>query len=142
MTAFDEQLLQEYHRALHEMVLGNAGVYKAMYSERDDVTLANPFGTIAHGRAAVEARLEVGASHFTDGRATGFDRIASHESGELACLVEIERCESKIAGAGEVTPIALRVTSVFRLEDGAWKLIHRHADPAVTERLGAGAVQP
>ena len=30
---------------------------------------------------------------------------------------------------GEATEMTLRVTEVFRLEDGTFKLVHRHADP-------------
>jgi ketosteroid isomerase-like protein len=33
-----------------------------------------------------------------------------------------------------VVPLAVRVTSVFRLEVGSWKLVHRHADPITTPR--------
>ena len=36
--------LEEYHRAGHEITNGNPEVYKTLYSRRDDVTLANPFG--------------------------------------------------------------------------------------------------
>lgn len=31
---------------------------------------------------------------------------------------------------GQPAEMTLRVTEVFRLEDGAFKLVHRHADPA------------
>jgi ketosteroid isomerase-like protein len=30
--------------------------------------------------------------------------------------------------------VAVRVTSVYRLESGGWKLVHRHADPITTPR--------
>jgi ketosteroid isomerase-like protein len=50
-------------------------------------------------------------------------------SGDLAYTVTIERSEARVSGAGSVAPMALRVTHVFRKEDGVWKLVHRHADP-------------
>ena len=42
--------LEEYHRAGHEITNGNPEVYKTLYSRRDDVTLANPFGPPAPDR--------------------------------------------------------------------------------------------
>jgi hypothetical protein len=35
----------------------------------------------------------------------------------------------KVAGAEEHSPSSLRVTTIFRREDGDWKIAHRHADP-------------
>ena len=37
-----------------------------------------------------------------------------------------------VGQAPERQTVALRVTSVFRVEDGAWRLVHRHADPQAT----------
>lgn len=44
-------------------------------------------------------------------------------------MVEVESGEAKVAGSAEMTKISVRVTSLFRFEDGNWKLVHRHADP-------------
>jgi ketosteroid isomerase-like protein len=49
-------------------------------------------------------------------------------SGDLAYTVTIERSETRVSGAESVAPMVLRVTHIFRKEDGVWKLVHRHAD--------------
>jgi ketosteroid isomerase-like protein len=61
---------------------------------------------------------------------------------DLAFTLEIERFEAKIAGSDEFSPVALRVTSIFRLEDGSWKLLHRHADPITTLLPAQSVIQP
>lgn len=47
----------------------------------------------------------------------------------FALLVEVERHNVRMAGGREIVPLALRVTTVFRPEDGTWKVLHRHANP-------------
>ena len=137
----DEALLEQYHGALSAIINGDPDVYKVMMSERDDVTLANPFGPVARGRAAVEERLERAAMNYADGELRGFEQIAKYETSELAYLVEIERFEAKVGGAEEAASIALRVTSIFRFEDDAWKVVHRHADPITSERSAESVLQ-
>jgi ketosteroid isomerase-like protein len=56
-------------------------------------------------------------------------------SGDLAFTVAIERQEEVRLGDQEKpAPRALRVTQIFRQEDGAWKLLHRHADPLIEKK--------
>jgi ketosteroid isomerase-like protein len=141
VAGLDEQLLEQYHRALGEIINGKPDGYKAMLSQRDDVTLANPFGPVARGRAAVEERLERAAANYTDGEVTGFDQIAKYETPELAYLVEVERYKAKVGGREELAQLALRVTSILRPEDDGWKVVHRHADPITTERPAESVLQ-
>jgi ketosteroid isomerase-like protein len=37
--------------------------------------------------------------------------------------------------------MALRVTHIYRIEDGAWKLVHRHADPLINKTAPATVLQ-
>ena len=37
-------------------------------------------------------------------------------------------------GSDEIAPVSLRVTTVFRREDGEWRIVHRHADPITSPR--------
>ncbi len=123
--------IQKYHEALDEFVKGNPEPMKLLFSMQEDITLANPFGGIKHGRQQVATGLEKAASFFKDGEAIGFQTIAKYVTTELGSIIEIETYRAKVSGRPEVIPIAIRVTSLFRPEDGVWKVIHRQADPLV-----------
>ena len=126
--------LDEYHRAGREITNGNPDVYKALYSRRDDATLANPFGPPARGWTEVSAMLDRAAGHYRDGEAAGFENVSTVIGADLAYTVEIERYRARVGGATEMTPVSVRVTTVFRREDGVWKVVHRHGDPITTTR--------
>jgi ketosteroid isomerase-like protein len=126
-----EGAIQEARAALEMIVKGDAEGYKALLSESEEVTLANPFGGIAHGRNEVVETLERAASNFRDGHTTGFEKIEWLVTRDLAYTIEIERFIAKVGGSSDLSDIALRVSCVYRLEDGAWRLLHRHADPRV-----------
>lgn len=136
-----DEFLQQYHRALDAFFGGDAAPAKQVYSHREDVTLANPFGPVVSGWAQVEPTMESAASHYSDGRASGFETIARYVTPELAYLVEIERFEAKVGGSEQIASGAIRVTSVLRPEDGSWRVVHRHADPITTARPPTSVVQ-
>jgi ketosteroid isomerase-like protein len=122
-------MIEKYHQALGELVKGNPDAATAMFSHREDVTLANPFGPVTCGWKSVVETAQRAASRYREGEVTSFEEVAKHVTAHLAYIVEVERYKAKIGGRNDITPVALRVTSIFRLEDGVWKLIHRHADP-------------
>ena len=132
--ALDEQLLARYHDALGQLINGNPDGYKSLFSRGEDVTLANPFGPAVRGWASVERTVDRAAANYAGGRVSGFEEVSRYETTELAYLVEMERFEARVGEAPEPSPVALRVTSIFRPEDGTWKLVHRHADPITSQR--------
>jgi ketosteroid isomerase-like protein len=133
--------LEEYHRAGHEITNGNPEVYKTLYSRRDDVTLANPFGPPARGWSEVSATLDRAAENYRDGEVVGFENISTLIAPDLAYTVEIERYRARVGGGAEIVPVAVRVTTIFRNEDGAWKVTHRHADPITAPRPPESVLQ-
>jgi ketosteroid isomerase-like protein len=133
--------LEEYHRAGHEITNGNPEVYKTLYSRRDDVTLANPFGPPARGWREVSATLDRAAENFRNGEVVGFENVSTVITPELAYTVEVERYRARVGGAAEIVPVAIRVTTVFRNEDGVWKVTHRHADPITKPRPPESVLQ-
>ena len=100
-----------------------------MYSQQDDVTLANPFGTTAVGWKPVSDALDYASSRFRDGEVKDFNLVAKYVSSEQITIYEVEKWKVKVGGADELSSFELRVTSTFRLEEKEWKLVHRHADP-------------
>jgi len=70
MTDDHDLPLTEYRRAGLEITRGNPEVYKSLWSRRDDVTLANPFGPPVRGWPEVSDRLDLAASNYRDGGTT------------------------------------------------------------------------
>jgi len=124
-----DEVVEQFHLALSEFMKGNPEPAKKLFSHREDVTLANPFGGVAHGWKQVAETMERAAEHYRDGDATSFEIVAKYVTPELAYVVEVERYKAKVGGREEIVPFALRVTSIRRPEDGIWKVVHRHADP-------------
>jgi ketosteroid isomerase-like protein len=143
MAAVDDldQVVEQYHLALGEIVKGNPEPLKVMYSHREEVSLANPFGPPVHGWDEAAQTMERAASRYRDGEIAGFETVAKYVTSELACVVEVERYQAKVGGREESAPIALRVTSILRPEEGTWKVVHRHADPITTAQPAESVTQ-
>ena len=120
------------NHASEAFMTGDTGPFKALFSDRADATLANPFGGVAIGRAEILERLDRAASYYRDGELVGVETIAQVAADDLGYTIEIETVRGRVGQAPERETIALRVTSVFRMEDGEWRLVHRHADPRAT----------
>ena len=118
---FDE-VVEHYHLAIGEFMKGNPEPAKTMFSHQDDVTLANPRGVVVRGWKQVAQAMERAASSRRDGEIVGFEIVAKHVSPEFAYVVEVEQLEAKVHGGEDITPNALRVTMVFRPEEGVWKV--------------------
>jgi ketosteroid isomerase-like protein len=85
--------------------------------------------------------MDSAALQISEGEGYTVDTIAWVETADLAYEVGIERNRSKLGDAAEKVPISLRVTTVFRREDGGWKIVHRHADPITTPRPAQSVAQ-
>ncbi len=127
------EVVEQFRSAADQFAKGNPGAVKAVFSHREDVTLANPFGPAVRGWDQVSKALDYASSRFRDGAVGPYQRVAEYVTDELACIFEVERWEAKVGGRDDTAIFDLRVTSTFRREDGTWKLVHRHADPIATE---------
>ena len=143
MSAVDDvdELIEQYHRAQREFLRGNPESVKNLFSRREDVTLANPYGPPVRGWNKVAKTIEHASSLRSDGEFVGWEIVAKYVTAELAYVVQIERAEAKIGAREDITPYAVRATMIFRPEDGEWKVVHRHADSITTAQPAESVIQ-
>lgn len=115
--------LTEAETTLHN---GDAGPRKLLWSRTDPVTL---FGAAMSkvGAEEVASSFDFLASRFSNCSSFEYQVIAAGVSADLAYVVGVEHTTASVAGAPSA-PYALRVTTIFRREDGAWRIVHRHGD--------------
>ena len=129
MTETEEFLgavLRRQHEADTALHNGDAGPRKALWSHNEPVTVLGAAKTVS-GWSEVEKLFDWLAKNFSNG-AYQCEVVAAGVSGDLGYLVGHERTTASVAG-GPRTAYELRVTLIFRREDGEWKEAHRHADP-------------
>lgn len=135
--------LEQHRDAWNEFAKGNAAPWKAHCSHRDDVTIIGAWGGFEMGWAAqVEKRYEWAANRFKGSqRGVDIDNISLVVTPELAYSVDIERARVRVGDNDHLAAMALRVTTIFRLEDGEWKMVHRHADPLLGLQIPQSVTQ-
>jgi ketosteroid isomerase-like protein len=126
-TQFLEEMLPRIHEAETALHDGDAGPRFRMWSHTDPVTV---FGAVHSpiGWAEVGPMFERLAANFANCRSCEWDVVAADVGRDFAYLLAIERTTASVGGS-EPTPYVLRSTTIFRREDGDWKIVHRHADP-------------
>jgi ketosteroid isomerase-like protein len=143
MTAVEDldRVIERCQLALGEFVKGDPEPMKGMFSHREDVSLANPLGPPARGWDEVTETMDRAASNFRGGAMVAFEEVAKYVTPELAYTVWLERQQARVGGRRDVTPFVLRVTMIYRPEDGIWKVVHRHADTVTTPRPVESMIQ-
>jgi ketosteroid isomerase-like protein len=108
---------------LHE---GDSGPRIAMWSRTEPLTL---FGAAvsARGWAEIGPTFEWLGKRFSNCTSYENEIIAAEASGDLAYTVALEHTTVSIEDATP-RPYVLRVTTIFRREGDAWKVVHRHGD--------------
>jgi ketosteroid isomerase-like protein len=136
MNELDDFLTPTLTRQLQAeqaLINGDPGPRLAMWSTQDPVTIFGRDRTTIGSEEVTQAFhwLATRFSNLTDYR---FELVAADASGDLAYTLGYEHVTFSIDG-GPVEPITLRVTHLYRREDGEWKTVHRHADDPPTGPL-------
>jgi ketosteroid isomerase-like protein len=128
--------------AARAYVRGEPGPLEELVARSCTATFFGPHGNAVVGAAEVATDYVRGAGMFEAGGDSHFEILDMAASEGVAYWVGYQHARVRLRDKGEVA-MKLRVTEVFRRENGAWVLVHRHADqaaadvPASAARAGA-----
>jgi ketosteroid isomerase-like protein len=122
--AWTQSSLRDAETALHN---GNAAPRLAIWSSREPVSVFGA-GRSATGQKQVRELFVALAEAFSDCTSHVYEVVAAEAIGDMAFTAGYERTEASIDE--ERRQYVLRVTQIYRREDGEWKVAHRHADTA------------
>jgi len=128
-TGLKQQIDADF--AIHD---GDPEPRMALWSHTDPVTVFGAAVPLVSGWPELEETFRWLATRFSRSKAFDVELVAAGVSGDLAYTVGFEHSEYSFEG-GPVRPATLRVTHIYRREDGEWRIVHRHGDhPPVDER--------
>jgi len=133
LDEFRSTILARQAQAEKALVNGDPEPRMKLWSRRDPVTLMGGWGPNKTGWEEVSRIFRWVASRFTNARDFRWDIEVAYVSGDLGYTVGYERFSASIDG-GPVEPGIVRVTHIYRREDGEWKIVHRHGDLAPVDQ--------
>ena len=116
--------LVDAETALHK---GDIEPRLKLWTREDPVSLFGAIGMCNIGWAEVGSTFDWLASTFSQNQSYDLEVLAADVRGDLAYTVALERHVSSVNN-GPVREHVLRVTQIYRREDGDWKVVHRHGD--------------
>jgi ketosteroid isomerase-like protein len=135
LERFLTEFLPEQERAERALHDGLVGPRLDLWSRNDPVTLFGAAVPCVSGWDEVQPAFDWVASLFSNCTSYRFEVVAAGVSGDLAYVAGFEHTTAKVEGVE--TSYTLRSTHVYRREDGAWKIVHRHGDAPPQDRRNA-----
>ncbi len=119
--------MQRREEIARAYVNGDAAPLQAVVTHEDPATFLPPGGEPQQGAEQVARAYVRGAKQFGPGSDSQL-QVMHSEAGRLAFWSGVQIATVKAPGSDTAEPVKVRITEVFRLEEGDWKLVHRHAD--------------
>ncbi len=91
------------------------------------------------GWESAKKAMERGATFYREGTYS-FENVAKIETQDSHISLRWS-ITIKLDGKSEISTASLRVTSVFRKEEGAWRVVHRQADPLTSVQTFESVLQ-
>lgn len=127
ISEFHTETLARQFDAMEALFSGDPEPYMALWSTGNPISLFGAWGSCTTGSAELNRVYRWVGSRFSRCRDFSFEVDVVHIGGDLAYTVGQERFTASVDG-GPARPLTIRVTHVYRREDGVWKIVHRHGD--------------
>ena len=114
--------LYDAELALHQ---GDPAPRRALWSRREPVSVLGAWGNAQSQHELDELFASLGRS-FSDCTSYAFELVAHDVAGDMAYTAGFEHTSACVDG--QPRTYTLRATQVYRLEDGQWRVAHRHGD--------------
>ena len=124
---FRSTMLARHIEAEEAFVHGDPQPRMELWSRRDPVTLFGAIGMSESGWGQLSQTFSRVVSRFSAVSDFRIDIELVGVGEDLAYVLWFERFDGSIGGRAR-EPVTVRVTHVYRREDGDWKIVHRHAD--------------
>lgn len=128
-----KQFMKQREEAASAYVRADAAPLGRIVTRTSPATFFGPQGDYREGAEEVSSTYEHDAKSFEPGGDSHFEILQMAASDGVAYWVGFQRATARMRGKAEAVPFNLRVTEVFRREDGEWKMVHRHADSLKAE---------
>jgi ketosteroid isomerase-like protein len=120
--AWIKTTLHEAELALHN---GDATPRRALWSRNEPVSVLGAWRN-ANGQQELDELFTSLAASFSDCTSFAFELQAHDVIGDMAYTAGLEHISASMNG--EPRTYTLRVTQVYRRENGEWRVAHRHGD--------------
>jgi ketosteroid isomerase-like protein len=115
-------------RAAEAYVKGDGGLLDALVAHEGEATFFSPQGDVVTGAEAVARRFLDDSNGFRPNGTTRFAVLHQAVGADLAFCTGFQIATVQVGEMPKPADMRIRLTEIFRKIDGAWKLVHRHAD--------------
>ena len=116
--------LRDAERALHN---GDAGPRRALWSRHDPVSVFGAWRN-ARGQGEIDELFAFLGESFSDCVSFDIELLDAEVHTDTAYTVAVEHTSVSVDGVPRT--YHLRVTQIYRREDGQWRVAHRHGSSA------------